>query len=189
LRPGTTPKIDRYVAEKQRRWNEAEIRFGMEVDLRVFALVESTDASLEAALMVSAPSGLPQAVAAWRYGVLYGMFWPRGSQVRSEALKNNNPFDSLPETDRLIVLTAQRPSATQVSVSEPAWFESLSAALVKDGIAQLTGEDAVRMADALLRLGVEPVDSTGVLVHARVAAIIRDQGAWRATVELPEAFQ
>src|SRR5262249_8463826 len=90
LRPGTNSDTDRFLASCQRDWNTAEERLGIDVDARVFALVRSADPELERALrlegVIAGESG-----SGWRYGVLYGMFWPRGTQVRTESLRPWNP--------------------------------------------------------------------------------------------------
>jgi hypothetical protein len=63
--------------------------------------------------------------------------------------------------------------------------------LVQYGAVDLVGsvEDSARMSDALLRIGVEPIDSEALLIHARVTGVRREEDRIVAEIELPEAFQ
>jgi hypothetical protein len=76
-------------------------------------------------------------------------------------------------------------------MSHERWFEELSSALLEDGSAELVvaADHSGQLADALLRIAVEPIDSEAVLVHARLTAIQRDANQIKAEIELPEALQ
>jgi hypothetical protein len=52
-----------------------------------------------------------------------------------------------------------------------------------------TIEDSARIAEALLRIGAEPIDSEALLIHARITGVRREQDRIVAELELPEAFQ
>lgn len=191
LQPGTNPSTDAYIARLSADWNDAESRLGADIDARVFAAAKSGDDELEEALAVS-PVGISDvARAAWRYGVLYGMLWPRGAQVRAEAMRTSNPFAQIPAADRLLLSAALTRPSLSVHVSTATWFEELSQVLVQNGTAELVGsaETPHLLADALARLGCEPIDSTVLLVHARLIGITREGNQLRATLELPEAYQ
>jgi hypothetical protein len=172
-------------------WQDAEQRLGIDIDARVFALVKSSDSTLEQALAVNQRVAVDSATSSWRYGVLYGMFWSRGAQIRSESLRAWNPFQRLPDCDRLLAIAAVPRSTREVPLSSPTWFEELAALLVQHGTVELVGglEDSGRMAEALLRIGTEPIDSEALLIHARITGIHRDGGRIMAEIELPEAFQ
>ena len=45
------------------------------------------------------------------------------------------------------------------------------------------------MADALVRIGLEPIDAETLLVHARLVGTTLDGRDLIATLELPEAIQ
>jgi len=191
LRPGTNADIDRFLARAMQEWEDAEERLGIDIDARVFALVKSSDPTLEQALPVDQRVAVDSATTSWRYGVLYGMFWSRGAQIRSESLRAWNPFHRLPDCDRLLTLAAAPRSTRQVMLSSPNWFEELAALLVQHGAVELVGglEESERMAKALLRIGTQPIDSEALLIHARITGIHRDGGRIMAEIELPEAFQ
>ena len=90
-----------------------------------------------------------------------------------------------------MLLTALTRVTREVMVSNSSWFEELAGHLEQYGAAELiaeSGESRV-MAEALLRIGGQPVDSGALLVHARVTGIRREGGRIIAEIELPEAFQ
>ena len=191
LGPGTSENTDCFAAALAREWQAAEVELDVEIDARVFALVKSSDAALEGALGVTPVGDSESAHRAWRFGVLYSMLWPRGTQIRAESLRAWSPFEPLPESDRLLVIAAVSWSVRQIAVSDANWFEELSFILREDGSAELVAaaDNGGQLADALLRIGAEPVDSEAILVHARVTRVRRDGGRFMATVELPEACQ
>ena len=191
LGSGTSGNMDCFAAALAREWQAVEVALNVEIDARVFALVKSSDATLERALGVTPAGDSESARRAWRFGVLYSMFWPRGAQIRAESLRAWNPFERLPESDRLLVIAAVSWSVRQIAVSNANWFDELARVLLEDGSAELVAaaDNGGQLADALLRIGAEPVDSEAILVHARVTGIRRDGGRFKAAVELPEAFQ
>lgn len=191
LRPGTNSDTDTFLARSIEEWRAAEQLLGIDIDARVFALVKSADPALEEMLQASQPIDADIVTPAWRYGVLYGLFWPRGAQIRAESLRAWNPFELLPDCDRLLALAAVPTSNRQVSFSSPRWFEELAPLLVQYGAVDLVGsiEDSAQMADALVRIGAEPIDSEALLIHARLTGVRREQDRIVAELELPEAFQ
>lgn len=191
LRPGTNSDTDRFLARSIEEWQAAELRLGIDIDARVFALVKSADPALEQMLEANHRIDAEAVTTAWRYGVLYGLFWPRGAQIRAESLRAWNPFELLPNCDRLLALAVVPASTRQVSLSSPRWFEELAPLLVQYGAVDLVGsiEDSARMAAALVRIGAEPIDSEALLIHARITGVRREQDRIVAELELPEAFQ
>jgi hypothetical protein len=191
LGPGTNAQTDRFMAAAVREWHDAERDLGVDIDARVFALVKSADSGLEQALGVTPVGDSEQAKATWRFGVLYGMLWPRGAQVRAESMRAWNPYESLPECDRLLVLATVTDSTPQVVLFNDSWFEELALVLLRHGSAELVAhvDERQRLAEALLRIGTEPVDSEALLVHARLTGVRRDGDQIKAEIDLPEAFQ
>lgn len=191
LRPGTNENTDKFLARVIADWEVAQSQLGIDIDARVFAFVRSGDPSLEQALGVNAVGDSEESRAAWRYGVLYGMLWPSGAQIRTETLRAVNLFTPLPDCDRLLVLVAMFRSANEVELLDDSWFEKLAHTLVQNGVAQLVGSATQldRFGAALLRIASEPIDSEALLVYARLGGIQRDGNRLLATIELPEAFQ
>lgn len=190
LQPGSNAETDRFLARALEEWKDAERRLGVDIDTRVFAFVKSFDSSLEETLNLNMADN-PNDVRVWRYGVLNGMFWPRGAQIRGESLRAWNPYERLPDCDRLMLLTALTRVTREVLVSTPSWFEELASHLEQHGTAELVAESgqSKALAEALLQIGGRPVDSGALLVHARVTGIRREGVRIIAEIELPEAFQ
>lgn len=190
LQPGSSAETDRFLARALEEWKNAERRLGVDIDTRVFAFVKSFDSSLEEALNLNLADN-PNDVKVWRYGVLNGMFWPRGAQIRGESLRAWNPYERLPDCDRLMLLTVLTRVTREVLVSTPSWFEELASHLEQHGTAELVAESgqSKALAEALLQIGGQPVDSGALLVHARVTGIRREGVRIIAEIELPEAFQ
>jgi ATP-dependent helicase Lhr and Lhr-like helicase len=191
LRPGTNPQTDTFLASFVHDWNEAEQRLDIDIDARVFALVQSAVPALEQALGVAPLGDSDSTHAIWRFGALYGMFGPRGAQIRAEALRHSSSFCRLPECDRLLLLAAVSRPVREVMLAGDTWFEELTRVLVQDGTAELVApvSEAASLVGALLRVASEPVDSDALLVHARLTGLYRDGQRIRAGIELPEAFQ
>jgi hypothetical protein len=191
LRPGTNENTDKFLARVIGDWEIAQKQLGIDVDARVFAFVCSGDPSLEQALALNPVGDSDESRAAWRYGVLYGVLWPSGAQIRIESLRAVNHFTRLPDCDRLFVLAAISHSAKQVELVDDSWFEKLARTLVQNGVAQVAGSVSQldRFSAALLRIGSEPIDSEALLIYARLSGIQRDGNRVLATIDLPEAFQ
>lgn len=191
LGPGTNVQTDAFLAGLVRAWNNAENRLGIDIDARILAFVHSTDSHLEQALGVIPIGDSEKARSVWRYSVLCGMLWPRGAQVRAESLRYSSTYSELPECDRLLLLAAKSRPIREVMLADDDWFEKLSSVLVQDGNGDLVAlvTESGRLAQALLRIASEPVESEVLLIHARLIGIYRDKQWIRARIELPEAFQ
>ncbi len=189
LHPGTSAKTDAFVCLLKDEWRAAETALGLEIDVRVFALVKSTTPELLTVLDLENYSS--SASAAWRYSLLYSLLWPSGSQLRIEGLRAYSPFESFVDCDRLIVASALTETVQRISVDSVDWFSAFSAHIVSDGEVELTAEDGAsdKLRDALLRVATDPVDSEALLVHARLTGIRQDLTGLIASFELPEAFQ
>ena len=189
LHPGTSAKTDAFVCQVKDEWRAAESALGIEIDVRVFALVKSTAPELLTVLNLDNYSS--SASAAWRYSLLYSLLWPSGSQLRIEGLRAYSPFESFVDCDRLIVASALTETVRRISVDSFEWFIAFSAHIVSDGEVELVAEDGAtdKLREALLRVATDPVDSEALLVHARLTGIRQDQTGLIASFELPEAFQ
>jgi hypothetical protein len=191
VRPGTNQRTDALTSKLLEEWTAAEARLGVDIDVRVLALAKSGDSALEIAIGARTPEGSEEAIRTWRYSTLCGMLWPRGTQVRSQALVADNQFTPLPETDRLLLLSALLARQQFVDVTSSAWFEAASSALVSDGtvVVHARDADAGVLVRALLTFATQAIDAGAVLVYARVVGISRDGGRIMAAMELPEALQ
>ena len=191
LHAGTSGETDHFVAEALREWNEIESRLRIDVDLRVFCLYKSADDGLLNALGLGISTPATLASVAWRYSVLYGLLWPKGAELRVEALKAWNPYELTPSCDRLLVLAAVGQTVQAISIAHPDWFVVFAEALARDGSIDLydSVDHPKRFSEALLRIGANPIDSETLLVHARLTGVRREGQQFIANFELPEASQ
>ena len=185
LRPGFTRSADLVLHRLLRSWRSEEQRLGIDIDARVIAFVKSFDQEIDT-LVEGSDSGRP-----WRYGVLLGMLWARGAQIRTESLKVQNLFERPVRCDRLIVRTANSERVARVPLEQTDWFSRLAECLAQDGIAELSCPvaDTTNLATALRSIAVLPIDSGAVLTYARVTAVVRNEAVLTARLELPEAWQ
>jgi hypothetical protein len=191
LHAGTSVDTDSFVADALSEWNALESRLGIDIDLRVFCLHKCADNRLPQALGLGMATPVNLSSVAWRFSVLYGMLWPKGAQLRVEALKAWSPYETIPACDRLLVLAASGHAVQTVSIEHSTWFTSFAEILARDGAVDLCGPAAnpKRFADAILHVGASPVDSETLLVHARIAGVRTEGQQFFANFELPEAYQ
>ncbi len=191
LGPGTNPQLDSYLAALIRDWRDTEERLGVEVDIRTFAYIKSNDPELEHSLGINAANMIGDN-AGWRYGVLCGMLWPHGIEVREESLRPYSRYTRLSECEPLLLREAVTRNVPTIALTrDGAWIDLLSVALIEHGVAELTadlGSEQV-LAGALRELATEPLDTGGLLVYPQVVALRRDARSFRVSLELPEAPQ
>lgn len=188
LRPGSSMQTDTllYILLCQRQSEEA--RLGIEIDARVFAFVASASDEVDRAV----PPPVREADNRQRrFGTIYGLLWPRGSAVRASSLRAYNPYHPHPSTDRTLVLTAIRPAAPAVALSNPRWRELLATALVESGDAFLTAPptEARRLRGAIMEVQGTPLDAGFLMLYPRVIGVTRDGQDVRVHFELREAYQ
>jgi hypothetical protein len=185
LRPGFTRSADLVLDRILRSWRSEEQRLGIDIEARVIAFVKSFDQEIDT--LVEGSDGRRP----WRYGVLLGMLWARGAQIRGESLKVQNQFERAVRCDRLIVRGANSERVRRVRLDQTDWFSRIAECLAEDGIAELccVVSDTAELANALRRIAVLPIDSGAVLTYARLTAIVRDEAVLIARLELPEAWQ
>ncbi len=189
LHAGTGKHTDSFVASALREWEETERRIGIDIDLRVFCLYKSADDALPSALgLAEAPVAL--AGNAWRYSVLYGMLWSKGSQLRTEGMKAWSPYEAIPASDRLLVVAAIEDTIQRVSIDQTDWFSKFAEAIARDGSVDLFGSTSIpkRVSDALIFIGANPVDAETLLVFARLTGVRTEGEQFIANFELPEVF-
>jgi ATP-dependent helicase Lhr and Lhr-like helicase len=191
LGPGTGAATDAFFSSVLKQIEEAECRLGIDLDPRVCAFSKRTDPGLEQALGVAPPGDTAEEREAWRFGVLYGMLWPRGVQVRTESLRARNPFEALTDCDRLLVHAVLSRSRPSVVMDDPQWREELHQKLLSEGSCDLiVGVQQRRdLSTALLHLAATAIDSGTLLLYPCVTGIAREGDKLIATLELPEAWQ
>lgn len=191
LRPGSSAETDRLLHELQRRWDDTEANLGIEVEGHVFAYLCSGSNDLDLALRGLGIELGPTDPGQWRFDNLFGLLWPRGSSVRAQALQAYNPYQPLPETDRLLVLRTQERVRKEVVLGSPRWEEFLREILAEDGVVALTTSlDRRReLAQAIRALLVEPLDLGFIMGFPRVRGLSQEGRQLSLVVEIPEVTQ
>jgi hypothetical protein len=194
LRPGSTPSTDQVLRKLLSRWENAEERLGIEIDLRVFAYTCTTDQSFDRAF--THLGRLPQqsdARLAWRFNALISMLWPRGAVLRRESLSYYNRFADPPQSqcDRLLLRAIQPNPLSAVSVMDQNWREKLREILLQDGQAELFAkrDEKSELRAAIINLMVEEMDTGFLLTCPRVVGTRKDRDLIRVTLDLPEAVR
>jgi hypothetical protein len=188
-RPGSSRATDELLLGLVRRWHAYEDRLGIEVDARVFAYLESDREEVARALAWVDPEAAQDR--AFRFHALYALLWPRGNLIRSLALATYNPFATLPEADRDLVLDRMAHPTPAVPVGDPEWRTRVTEALRAHGSALLTAapeeRDALRA--ALLALAVEPLEIDFLHVFPRIDGVSRGPDGFSVALTLSETVQ
>ena len=74
-----------------------------ELDARVIAYRLARGDDIDAALGIvgiETPTISPDQ---WRFGVIYGLLWPRGAQIRQSGLRLYSPYADLPAPEPLLI--------------------------------------------------------------------------------------
>jgi hypothetical protein len=187
LKPGSNPNTDELTWKLTESWRSAEERLGIEVDARSLAYAKSASEDLDTALSSQAlPLATGQDRRNWRFNAIYGLLWPRGSQARNQALSLRNPFATIPETERFLVLDALEPSASPVEFLSEGWRRNIEGNLVVDSRARIScglGE-LVDFKRALFSLLANPLDTGLLLVYPRLRGIAREPDRWVVDIEV-----
>ncbi|NYT32071.1 protein DpdJ [Rhizobium sp. WYCCWR 11128] len=191
LRPGSSGDSDAFFLGAVRLWDAEEARLGIELDARVLAYRLARSDDIDAALAlagIDTPTINPDQ---WRYGVIYGLLWPRGAHIRQSGLRPYSPFADLPSPDPLLVRTYLAEDAEIVDLEAEGWQDVCLDRLATVGVATLVCPIAAlpRLADALSFLATNPVQSAYLSVFARVRAVRRVENAFHVDVDVAEALQ
>jgi len=191
LRPGSGPDSDAFLLGALRTWSSEEERLGVELDARVVAyrLARRSDIDVALALAgISAPSVNPDQ---WRFGVIYGLLWPRGPLIRQSGLGLYSPFVDLPPAEPLLVNRYLEVESAALALHDADWRDRCLQQLAERGAVTLTcpASDAGLLADCFSFLATNPVQTDYLSVFARVQAIRRVRGDLQVDVAVAEALQ
>ena len=187
LRPGSSRELEYLVFELLERWDDIESRFGVEVELRVFAYLAASDPSVRHRLraVVQEQGGQP----GWQISQIVGLLWPRGTRLRSAALRSYTPYAQLQPTERLLLEHLRDAPETLVSADSPAWRDDLDRALCWWGSATVRGSTELVAAAVIRDLLTEPTNVEVLEFHPRVVGVARSLAGVDLLVELREARQ
>jgi hypothetical protein len=191
LRPGSTSESDAFFLSALREWTAQEERLGIELDARVIAYRLSRRPDIDAALNfagIDTPTVNPDQ---WRMGVVYGLLWPRGAEVRQSGLQLYSPFVDLPPPEPLLLRPYLEAGHDPIDLRDADWRERCLARLAETGAATLVCpvQDAEPLAQAFNFLATNPVQTGYLSVFARVQAARRVQDQHLIEVDIPEALQ
>ena len=191
LRRGSTPQSDAFFLSAIREWSEQEARLGVELDARVIAYRLARRSDIDAALNfagIDTPTVNPDQ---WRMGVVYGLLWPRGAEVRQSGLQLYSPYFDLPQPEPLLVRAYLEAAHDPIDLQDKDWRAQCLARLAETGAATLVClvQDLERLAEAFNFLATNPVQSGYLSVFARVQAVRRERDQHLVDVDIPEALQ
>jgi len=188
-RPGANSAVDRLLHQSIVKWQEYEERLGVEIDLRVFAYLQSGDGDVRNLLGQVVPGLQGDPVASLH--AIYGLLWPRGHAVRAMALAYYNPFGTLPDSDRLLVMDHVVRRIAAVDVSDPNWRSQVAASLRGHGHAFLCGrlDERRQLSEAITLLLVEPVEIEFLRLYPRVDGVQRERDLLITSLSVPEVIQ
>jgi hypothetical protein len=188
LRPASSPATDAMLREIVRRWHEAEESLGVEVDARVFAYVASATPLLNTALAHVGRQRLADPL--WRFGTVYGLLWPRGGAVRARTLGSYNPFATLPEADRSVLLDLLQATEAHIELGQAGWRESLADALSTRGAAHLYADPArnSELRAATLAAVGSPLDVDYLHLYPQVEGVERTRDRISVRLQLREVL-
>jgi hypothetical protein len=191
LRPGSSPESDAFFLDAIKHWTAEEERLGIELDARVIAYQLSRRDDIDSALSfagIDAPSLNP---GQWRFGVIYGLLWPRGAQIRQAGLALRSPFGEVPPVEPLLPMHYLGGTAVLIDIRDPQWQEDCLERLASKGAVSLSCpvDQGDLMAQALGFLATNPVHTDYLSVFARVQSIRRSVECYYLDLDIAEAVQ
>lgn len=191
LRPGSSGDSDAFFLDAMRLWNAEEARLGVELDARLLAYRLARTDDIDAALGlagIDAPTVNPDQ---WRFGVIYGLLWPRGPHIRQSGLRIYSPFAELPLPDRLLLQSYLAEDASLIDLEVEGWQVLCLDRLADVGAATLVCPMAASplLSNALSFLATNPVQTVYLSVFARVQAVRRVENVFHVDIDVAEALQ
>lgn len=191
FRPGSSIASDNLLRACLTRWEAMEETAGFAIDQRSAAAVLARDADVRAHIGAAVPGGNTTDIA-WSQAVLLGLLWVRAEERRATSLRASNWFvRNPPLTERTLVQDVLGIQGDAVDVNEPEWRTVLAERLAALGRCRLTSASSDRPAlkAALVDLVTRPLELGWMLVHPRVEAMTRGDGAVVIELSLEEAPQ
>ncbi len=173
LKPGSAPAMDQRIAGMMQQWRIEEDRLGIEIEARPFAHALSADETFEVAL---GPLPIGNAdLQTWRFGALYSMMWPRGSQARNQSLAFRNPYAACLPPERLLVTSLLGPPEPSIELGTPDWQPRFESELVLERRIRLTAPVHAfhQLRDVSVSVLVRPIDTGSILLYPRIRGISR----------------
>lgn len=191
LRPGSSGDSDAFFLDAVRLWNAEESRLGVELDARVLAYRLARSDDIDAALGLAGIDAPTVNADQWRFGVIYGLLWPRGTYIRQSGLRVYSQFADLPVPDPLLLRSYLVEDASLIDLQAEGWQDQCLDRLAEVGAATLICPMTMMplLADALSFLATNPVQTVYLSVFARVQAVRRVEHVLHIDVDVAEALQ
>ena len=188
--PRLSGDSDAFFLDAVRLWNAEEARLGVELDARLLAYRLARSDDIDSALGlagIDAPTVNPDQ---WRFGVIYGLLWPRGPQIRQSGLRVYSPFAELPVPDPLLLKSYLAEDAGHIDLEAEGWKVDCLDRLADVGAATLVcpmGGDLA--ADATGIPSHQPGQTGYLSVFSRVQAVRRVEDVFHIDVDHRGALQ
>ena len=178
LRPGSSPAVDRIVADLAQAWIREEDRLGIEIDARTL-IYHASRGDLGVALDPLTPDAA------------YSLLWLRGPQARGQRLEHWHPYRRDVVVERRILEHAFVRLVPEIDVTRVAWVDEYTTLMSRDGRALLTTPYASRrtLAEALRVATVTAIEHGGLRVYGRLVGVRQRQGSMFAEIALAEELQ
>jgi hypothetical protein len=167
LRPGSSPATDAALSTVTTEWKAEERRLGVEIPPRTWAYLMRTRIDLDPGLVLAGGDAERQ-----RMDAVQSMLWPRGWHLRAEQLHAWNPFaENLPAAPDVLRSLAAGGDPPLLLTGDSGM--RVRQALADTGSAQVlaTPDQAGELADLLVDVSVEPVETEYLNVYPRVVEI------------------
>ena len=191
LRVGSSSETDDFLLRVTNYWEVEEKRLGVELDPRTVAYFFCRGNGVDGMLRNAGFSLPDQPSEVWRFNVIYGMLWPRGSANRKHGLDLYNQFCTLPDAEPLLVTELLVNRADKIPVDSSNWKECAIEALSLAGVVTLVGDIArsQELATAVNFFATNPITSEYLSVFARLEAVRRVGPIIEVDLELAEVAQ
>lgn len=163
LRVGSGHDLDNLLHLLLGRWKEVEAELGLAIGLREFATFAGQDDRLVEPLRNFLLAQIPGATGApiECIGLVSGLLWPRGAEIRQRALQSYNPFRRARFTDPGLARTVLMAGlAPEVRVEDEDWRGAVARELAQHGTVRLSTNKAEisRLHAGLIELAATPID-------------------------------
>lgn len=191
LRPGSSVGSDAFFLGAVRLWDAEEVRLGIELDARVLANRLARFDDIDEAIGLAGIDAPTISPTQWRFGVIYGLLWPRGAHIRQSGLRTYSPFADLPAPDPLLLQAYLSEDLGLINLEREGWQGECLDRLAEVGAATLVCpmSSAHLLADGLSFLATNPVQTVYLSVFARVQAVRRIEDVFHVDVDVAEALQ
>jgi hypothetical protein len=188
LAPGIGVAHDDVVRRLLTLWGEAEVRLGLEIDLREIAVLAVDDVQVN---NLGRQAGIFTNVAdtATRGAIFASLLWPRSAALHRQSLTSWNPYRGPLSCEPALVRSLLFEGArVAVPLEGEGWWERLTTLLAQDGAATLSAPllEQRRLGEALVRLQAEPIHVGPLSLYGVVERIAKDDDRVWASIILRE---